>query len=143
MSHFSIFHSVFIESSPQSVYNALSQADHLINWWPLRCSGQAQVGNIYNFYFTPEYDWYGAVIQCEPNQSFHIKMTKSDPDWGPTSFGFDLEEKAGGVQLDFWHIGWPVCNHHFKRSSYCWAILLQGLKNYVEKGVIVPFEDRE
>ncbi|MEQ8573885.1 MAG: SRPBCC domain-containing protein, partial [Fulvivirga sp.] len=74
---------------------------------------------------------------------FHIKMTDADEDWNPTSFGFDLTELEGGVDVKFWHVGWPECNHHFRRSSYCWAILLQGLKNYIEKGIIIPFEERE
>jgi hypothetical protein len=70
-------------------------------------------------------------------------MTDSDEDWDPTSFGFDLEPQEAGTAVKFWHKGWPTLNHHFRRSSYCWAILLQGLKNYVEKGIIVPFEERE
>ena len=31
---------------------------------------------------------------------------------------------------------------HYGRSSYCSAMLLNGLKNYIEKGVVVPFEDK-
>jgi len=70
-------------------------------------------------------------------------MTKSDQDWDPTSFGFDLEDIENGVLVKFWHKGWPECNHHFRRSSFCWAMLLNGLKNYVEKGIIKPFKERE
>jgi hypothetical protein len=70
-------------------------------------------------------------------------MTVSDQDWDPTSFGFDLFEIEEGIQLRFYHIDWPQCNAHFRRSSFCWAMLLNGLKNYVEKGIIVPFEERE
>ena len=143
MTSHSIYHDLLIKSTAEAVFEAISQPEHLVNWWPLKCSGQTQIGASYNFYFTSEYDWYGEVIACLPNRSFHIKMTKSDEDWKNTSFGFDLEETAGGIQLKFWHIGWPECNHHFRRSSFCWAILLFNLKNYVEKGTIVPFEDRE
>lgn len=138
-----IYHDLWINASAPAVFESITSPKHLVNWWPLRCSGSPKLDTEYNFYFTPEYDWYGRVIQSEPNRAFHIKMTKSDEDWDPTSFGFDLEPLEGGVQLQFWHKDWPVCNHHFRRSSYCWAILLQGLKNYMEKGVIVPFEDRE
>lgn len=82
-------------------------------------------------------------MTSDPYKSFHIKMTESDQDWNPTSFGFELEEMGEKVVVKFSHTNWPSCNDHFKISSYCWAILLQGLKNYVEKGVIVPFEERE
>ncbi|MEN0048041.1 MAG: hypothetical protein AAF806_13360 [Bacteroidota bacterium] len=69
-------------------------------------------------------------------------MTQSDEDWDSTSFGFGLEGNSEGTQVQFWHVGWPACNHHFRRSSYCWAILLKGLKDYLEKGIIVPFKER-
>ena len=32
------------------------------------------------------------VSKTSLNESFHLKMTKSDDDWNPTTFGFDLEE---------------------------------------------------
>lgn len=140
---FSIYHDVVINATNKEVFDRIVEPEHLKNWWPLSCSGKPKMNEIYNFYFDEEYDWYGKVINIQPLSSFHIKMEKSDPDWDPTSFGFDLEEIKSGVQLKFWHEGWPKCNTHFKRSSYCWAMLLNGLKNYTEKGIIVPFSERE
>ena len=138
-----IYHDVFIKSSREKIYKAITTANGLNNWWTLRSAGFPYVGELYNFYFTPEYDWYGEVIEADPNVSFHIKMTRADEDWDPTTFGFDLEKVEGGTRVEFWHKGWPECNHHFRRSSWCWAMLLNGLKNYVEHGIIVPFNDRE
>jgi len=140
---YNIYHDLMVKASKKEVFEAVTLPIHLIKWWPLKCTGKPEVGAEYNFYFSPEYDWYGKVITCEPGKAFHIKMTKSDPDWEPTSFGFDLEVITDGVQLKFWHTGWPECNHHYRRSSFCWAILLSGLKNYIEKGTIIPFDERE
>ena len=139
----SIYHDLPILASSKAVFAAVTLPEHLVNWWPQRCTGQPEEGSTYNFFFTPAYDWYGEVVKCEPNRAFHIKMTKSDEDWDPTSFGFDLKEEEVGIRLEFWHKGWPACNDHYRTSSYCWAILLKGLKDYVEKGIIVPFEERE
>ncbi|MDF0716438.1 SRPBCC domain-containing protein [Muricauda sp. 334s03] len=140
----SIYHDLEVNGTIEKTFKAITQPEHLINWWPQNCKGIPKENEVYNFFFTPEYDWYGRVIKLEENKSFHIKMTKSDPDWNPTSFGFDLEENSTGtVLLKFWHTGWPKCNHHFRRSSYCWAILLKGLKDYVEHGKIIPFEERQ
>lgn len=138
-----IYHNFWIEADAQKVYESITEPEHLVNWWPQKCTGKPELGSEYNFYFTDEYDWYGEVTMSKPGEAFHIKMTKSDKDWDPTSFGFDLKENAGKTTVSFWHMGWPECNDHFKISSYCWAILLQGLKNYIEKGIIVPFEERE
>lgn len=140
---FSIYHDLVISAPIEKVFDAITNPKHLIHWWPLKCEGKPELQAEYNFYFTEAYDWYGKVVEISPNKSFHIKMTKSDSDWDPTSFGFDLIEAPEHVKLEFWHIGWPECNHHFKRSSFCWAMLLNGLKNYVEKGIIIPFEERE
>lgn len=140
---YAIHHDLMVDALPQKLFEAVSDPKHLINWWPLECSGQMQSGGQYRFYFGPEYDWEGRVIQFETNESFHVKMTSADEDWTPTSFGFDLAPEGTQVKLSFWHVGWPSCNAHYKRSSFCWAMLLNGLKNYVEKGVIIPFEDRE
>lgn len=139
---FNIYHHLHIEKNPDSVFDALTQPEHLNNWWPLKSTGKPKVGAEYNFNFGDEYDWYAEVTKCVPNQSFHVKMTKSDKDWDPTSFGFDLQKDEKGTQLTFQHINWPACNTHFKTASYCWAILLKDLKNYIENGVIIPFENR-
>ncbi|MBX2873294.1 MAG: SRPBCC domain-containing protein [Saprospiraceae bacterium] len=140
---YAIYHDLPILAAPKMVFDAVSQPEHLVNWWPQVCNGVPKEGEIYNFFFTEAYDWYGQVIKSVSEHSFHIKMTQSDQDWDPTSFGFDLQPEEKGVRLEFWHTGWLVCNHHYRRSSYCWAILLKGLKDYVEKGVIIPFQERE
>ena len=140
---FAIYHDLPINASLHQVFAAISEPAQLINWWPLKCSGTARLGGEYNFYFTPEYDWFGEVSQFALDQAFHIKMTKSDPDWDPTSFGFNLEQSGTGVLLGFSHTGWPACNAHYRQSSFCWAMLLQALKNYVEKQEIIPFEQRQ
>jgi uncharacterized protein YndB with AHSA1/START domain len=141
--NFSIYHNLFIKASAEKVFNAIAIPEHLNNWWPLQSSGNPELNSEYNFNFTDEYNWYGKVSEVTPNQSFFIKMTQSDNDWNPTTFGFVLEESETGVSVKFSHTGWPECNTEFKQSSFCWAMLLNGLKNYVEKGTIIPFEERE
>ena len=69
-------------------------------------------------------------------------MTNSDEDWNPTSFGFDFEAVSGGVILKFWHKNWLHQNHHFRHTSYCWALLLNALKNYIEKGIVISYKNR-
>lgn len=142
MSDYTIYHNLMVDSPAGAVFAAVTQPNHLINWWPMRCSGSPAIGAEYNFYFGPEYDWYGKVSEVEENQLFVIEMTKSDPDWDPTSFGFQLEENNGKTKLKFHHTGWASPNDHFRIASYCWAMLLKGLKDYVETGIILPFEDR-
>ena len=139
---FGIYHDLTINAPIEKVFSAVSEPEHLVNWWPLKCSGNPELEAEYNFYFTAEYDWYGKVDTIIPNHTFRIKMTKSDLDWNSTTFGFEMNEDNGSVKLSFSHIGWQRCNSHFRTSSFCWAMLLKGLKDYLEKGVILPFEVR-
>tara|TARA_R110001583_G_C5662995_1_gene409833 strand:+ start:290 stop:718 length:429 start_codon:yes stop_codon:yes gene_type:complete len=139
---FAIYHNLIIATSIEKVFDAISQPEHLNNWWTLKCSGKPELGKEYNFNFTDAYDWYGKVSKCELNKVFYIKMTKSDADWNTTTFGFELEEINNTTLLKFSHENWLESNNHFKHTSFCWALLLNGLKNYLEKDVVVPFNDR-
>lgn len=139
---YSIYHNLLIKAPKQQVFDAISQPEHLNNWWTLKSSGKPEIDATYNLNFTDTYDWYCKVTVCRANESFHLKMTKSDKDWDPTTFGFDLEEKDNSTYLRFSHVNWPEQNDHFKHSSFCWALLLNSLKNYIEKGTIIPFEER-
>ena len=114
----------------------------LIIWWTLKSSGKPELNAEYNLNFTDDYNWYCKVSKLKTNKSIHFKMTKSDADWNSTTFGFDLKETNGGTMIRFSHVNWQDVNHHFKHSSFCWAILLNGLKNYLEEGTIIPFEKR-
>lgn len=133
---------VYIDVKPQEVFEAISEPDLLMNWWPLTCDGKPELGAEYNFFFENPYDWYGKVSEIKRNEAFYIRMTKSDEDWDTTTFGFELRARNEGTLVQFSHRNWLKNNHHFRHSAYCWAILLKGLKNYLEKGVIVPFNDR-
>ncbi|GAB5565531.1 MAG: hypothetical protein Wins2KO_25940 [Winogradskyella sp.] len=139
----SIYFSLFIKAGKKSVFKAISQPSQLEKWWPLKCSGIPEVGSTYNFNFTDEYDWYAEVKSCKTSDHIHYKMIKSDIDWNPTTFGFDLEDKNGNTYVKFFHKDWPECNEHYKYSSFCWAMLLKGLRDYLENGIVVPFEERE
>ena len=83
------------------------------------------------------------MTQCEIGKVFRLEMASADEDWNPTHFEYVLEKIDKGTWMKFAHNGWKYSNDHFRRSSFCWAMLLNGLKNYVEKGIIVPFEERE
>lgn len=139
---YSIFHNLIIKASTKEVFDAVSQPKHLDNWWTLKSSGIPKLGTEYNLNFTDEYNWYCKVSKVELNKTFYLSMTKSDKDWNPTTFGFTLESTDNGTLLNFSHVNWPESNNHFKHSSFCWAMLLNGLKNYLEKGVIIPFKER-
>lgn len=139
---YNIYHNLQIKAPAKKVFDAVSQPVHLNNWWTLKSSGKPELHSEYNLNFTDTYNWFCKVSKIIPNKSFHLKMTDADKDWNPTTFGFDLESNENGTMLKFSHVNWQNADDHFKHSSFCWALLLNGLKNYLEKGIIIPFEER-
>ena len=137
-----IFFDILIHASPQKVFNSFCMPEHLDNWWTLKSSGRPEQDAAYNLNFTDTYNWFAKVDEVIPNERFYLKMTSSDPDWDPTTFGITLEAKGNDTLLKFSHKNWPENNHHYRHSAFCWAQLLNGLKNYVENGIVIPFEDR-
>lgn len=140
--NYNIYHDLIIKASKTQVFDAFVFPEHLNNWWTLKSSGEPKLGAEYNLNFTDTYDWYCKVSKVVPNESFYLKMTKADEDWNPTTFGIQLSVVENGTLLGFSHTNWKSCEHHFKHTSFCWAILLKGLKEYLENSVILPFEKR-
>ncbi|NMH86382.1 SRPBCC family protein [Flavivirga algicola] len=140
--YYNIYHNLLIKASPKVVFDAVSLPEHLNNWWTLKSSGTPEFDSEYNLNFTDAYNWFCKVSEVKNNESFYLKMTDSDKDWNPTTFGFDLEVQDSETLVKFSHVNWLEDNHHYRHSSFCWAILLNGLKNYLEKGIIIPFEKR-
>lgn len=138
-----ILHQLIIQVKPETVYSAITSPPDINNWWTLRCSGNPKPGALYELYFSEEYDWTARVKNCVPNQSISWEMERTMNDWQPTIFGFELtSHNENQCKVRFFHKNWDKVTDHYEISSYCWAILLNGLKNYLEKGIIVPFEER-
>ncbi len=139
---YSIFHDLIIKAKPLEIFEAITQPKHLNNWWTKNCEGKPELGVEYRLYFSPEYDWNAEVSICQIPLKFELHMTACDEDWDPTRFGFELKDNGDSTLVSFYHIGWQSTNHHFRRTSYSWALLLRLLKNYVEKGEVVEFGHR-
>jgi len=137
-----IKHALLIKASSQKIFDAVSNPQQLNNWWTLESEGEPKMNQTYRLFFSPQYDWYGRVSKVISNKMFEIQMTDSDIDWNTTRFGFHFNETKEGTLVHFYHKGWSSPNYHFQHTSYCWALLLKGLKDYIEQGIIIPFEER-
>ena len=137
-----IYHDFTISVRPEEVFKALTEPRQLEAWWPQTCSGKPGLGAEYNFFFDEFSDWYAKISFFELNKSVHYKMTEASADWEHTTFGFDLKKMENGTHISFTHRNWPAVNDEFKEMSFNWAMLLSGLKSFLDKGEIIPYEDR-
>ena len=137
-----ILHDLWINAKPVEVFKAVSTTKGLNSWWTLDSEGRAEEQSTYRFYFGPDYDWRGTVINCESPNVIVWEMHDCDDDWNGTKVGFHINQEDGKSHVQFAHHGWPEKNEHFRRSSYCWATYLRLLKRYIEHGEFVPYEHR-
>ncbi len=82
------------------------------------------------------------MVEVVDGSALTWKMTQAMEDWKPTSFGFGLLDRDHRTVMKFFHRNWPHDGEHFAISNYCWGQLLHGLKLYVERGQVIPFDRR-
>lgn len=138
-----IYHDFIINVSSEKVFEAVSTPYGLNDWWTKKCSGKCELGAVFNLYFAEEYNWFAEIVSLKHNEAIEFKITKAMEEWQPTSFGFKLQEiKPNITSVEFYHKDWTEVSKEFKVASYCWADLLRQLKQYLEKGIITPFNER-
>lgn len=127
-----IHHLFTINASADVVFKAITTRKGLNSWWTVDAAGIPELGQHYRFFFSEDYDWYAEVVNVIPNQLIHWQMRQADEDWLPTRLIFELEEKAGTTTVRFQHKDWLEVNDHFRRTSYCWVLYFQKMKQYLE-----------
>ena len=137
-----IFQDFPIKAPAERVFDAVSTPAGLDAFWTQRSAGRPEEGARFELSFGPGYDWVARVTRSVPNREFELELINADDDWQGTRIGFELDETDGATQVRFHHIGWPESNEHFRVSCYCWSMYLRLLKRYVERGEVVPYEDR-
>lgn len=137
-----IYHDFPINASAERVFDAITSPPLLDSWWTARSAGEPAEGSIYTLWFGPEYDWRALVRTSIPGVEFEWEITDSDSDWRSTRMTFHLKEESGVTRVRFRHTGWPEENEHYRVSCFCWAMYLRLLKRLVEKGEVVPYDER-
>ena len=137
-----IQHQFKIDARPEKVFDAIATPTGLNSWWSLESDGKPELNEIYRFFFGPDYDWRAQVIHVVPGKELTWQMTEAMDDWLPTQVVFKLLPAEDGCTISFSHANWPDAGEHFAATNYCWGQLLRGLKEFVEQGKIVPFEQR-
>lgn len=138
-----IYHDFWINVPKEKVFEAVATPMGLDNWWTLRSSGKPGLNEKYNLNFTDAYDWFAVISKFKENEAIEFTMTEAMEEWLPTRFGFILSEEIPNVTtVQFYHTNWKEVSKEFRVASFCWADLLRQLKQYLEKGIITPFEQR-
>ena len=137
-----IHHQFQIRAPMLAVFDAFTTPEGLNSWWTLEAGGEPELDSQYRLYFGPEYDWLAKVIHIHRSDQLTWSPVHALEDWMPTQFGFTLYESGLFTGVRFSHTGWVSENDHFAVTNFCWGQLLNGLKSYLEHGVVIPFANR-
>ena len=134
-----IYQDFLIHAPVSKVFHGISTPEGLDAWWT---KGSSKRGDEFDLDFGPAHHWRAKVSRSVADREFEIEITSADDDWTGTRIGFVLEANKGDTQARFHHTGWPTSNDHYRISCYCWAMYLRLLKRNVERGEVVPYEQR-
>ncbi|WP_428225101.1 SRPBCC family protein [Flavobacterium sp.] len=139
-----IYHDFWIAAPAETIFDAVSTPYGLNDWWTQKCTGKCEIGAVYHLFFTEEYNWRAEITLLTHNEAIEFKMIKASEDWLPTSFGFILkEERPNFTKVAFYHKDWQAYSQEYRIANFCWGSLLKQLKQYLEKGIVTPFEERD
>jgi uncharacterized protein YndB with AHSA1/START domain len=101
MNTYAIRHEIGIKASPETVYQALTDAKRLAGWWMSDTRGKgSQVGDVLEFWaedFCQKFE----VVELQPGKLVRWKNKEGPEEWVETEVTFSLsaDEKRCGVNF--------------------------------------------
>ena len=135
-----IMHLVKIHASPDQVYQALTTAEGVRNWWTRDTALESKVGGTGEFGFN-EHQFLIKVTIDELIPQTHVgwKMISSGlPAFDGTTIAFDLRPNGPDTRLAFAHRGFKRPDDSFAGATTRWGFYLVSLKRYLEGGQGTP-----
>ncbi|MFI5131976.1 MAG: SRPBCC domain-containing protein [Chitinophagales bacterium] len=136
-----IRHLVFIKSTPERIYQAISTQEGIASWWSVHNNAKPQAGSEYRISFGGEYYKTIKVTDLLPNKRVEWEILEATPEWLNTKVTFDISVGKDCAELRFTHSGWKDYTDMFAQCSYHWAIYLGNLKTFTEKNKIFALSE--
>lgn len=131
-----IRHRVGIAAPVEQVYEAVATVDGLNKWWSSDLTGSADLGGTLRFFG----DGVAMdVVAQEPVRRVDWLCSRGPADWLNTKISFEVAPGEGEAVLLFAHSDWQQPTPFHYHCSTKWAVMLVGLKNWLEGGDPRPF----
>ena len=121
-----IMHLVKIHVSPERVYQALTTAEDIRQWWTRDADRDLQIGGTGEFRFS--YD--GTVVtrvrveELKPPVCVGWKTVSSfRPEWNGTTITFDLRAEGSDTMLSFAHRDFAQADEIYALTTTGWATI--------------------
>jgi uncharacterized protein YndB with AHSA1/START domain len=135
-----IMHLIKIHASPERVYQAITTADGIRQWWTRDATIEPKVGA------DGEFGFYGrrfaakvTVEELNPLTRVWWKVTNAA--WPASDITFDLKADGSDTILVFAHRGFPRADDAYASATMRWGFYLLSLKRYLQTGKGTPNPD--
>ena len=140
-----ILHLLRIHAAPERVYQALTTAEGIHNWWTREAELDSRIGGAGEFRF---YEGKGItrirVDELEPSRrvGWTTISANAPGGWEGTRISFDLRAEGDDTVLSFAHRGFREAGEGYALVNTGWAYYLVSLQQYVETGRGWPQQDK-
>ena len=133
-----IMHLLKIKATPERVYQALTTAEGIRNWWTRDADLDNKIGGEGEFRFNSYGSGYATcvkVTELTPPLRVAWETTSSfRPEWLNTTIIFDLRPESSATVVLFAHRGFPQANDAYAVCTTGWGYYLVSLQQYLETG---------
>jgi uncharacterized protein YndB with AHSA1/START domain len=135
-----IMHLLKIHASPERVYQAITTADGIRQWWTRDAAIEPKIGT------TGEFGFYGRgfvakVTVEELDPTTRVRWKVANAAWPANDIQFHLKADGSDTTLVFAHRGFPRADDGYAGATTRWGLYLFSLKRYLETGKGTPNPD--
>lgn len=135
-----IMHTLKVNAEPERIYQAITTAEGIRNWWTRDAVLDPKVGG------TGEFGFYGRrfVAKVEIDQlrpPMHVTWRITNPAWPGDTIEFDVSREDDHARLSFAHRGFGLADQRYASATTRWGFYLLSLKRYLETGAGTPHPD--
>src|SRR5215813_14566285 len=131
-----IMHLIKIRAAQDRVYQAVSTADGIRNWWTRDAALDARVGGTGEFGFYDHRMFINVRVAelTSPGHAAWDVVSSKGGVFDGTSISFDLNSEEGITSLLFAHRGFRPDGNNIASATTRWGFYLLSLKRYLETG---------
>jgi uncharacterized protein YndB with AHSA1/START domain len=135
-----IMHLIKIHASSERVYQAITTADGIRQWWTRDAAIEPKVGA------AGEFGFYGRrfvakVTVEELDPATRVRWKLANAAWQGNDIEFNLKADGNDTTLVFAHRGFPRADDGYASATTRWGLYLLSLKRYLESGNGTPNPD--
>jgi uncharacterized protein YndB with AHSA1/START domain len=135
-----IMHLIKIHAASERVYQAITTADGIRQWWTRDATIEPKVGA------DGEFGFYGRrfvakVTVEELNPLTRVRWKVANLAWPASDIEFNLKADGNDTTLVFAHRGFPRADDGYASATMRWGFYLLSLKSYLQTGKGTPNPD--